>query len=255
MERIAKSVLKLGHVDIILPSLVLLILFGKRTSAAISACFVFFELVFNTVLKHTFKVPLFPHLGKGYGFPSGHMHAVCVFYGSLFFEFRNPWIRIAFATMVLLEGFALYICRYHDVLGIAGAVGFGVGELVVFQWLARRQTLKFISILVVLLSISSMIILQYIHKIESHVWLGFYAMCGLLVSVWAIREVVIQTLFMKAIAAAVSYGLVQLELYLFRRLKLADPMIRELRFFFLCVIVIGATHLTGRISLWLFRGE
>jgi hypothetical protein len=181
------------------------------------------------------------------------MHAMCVFYGALFFEFRNRWIRIAFATLILLEGVALYICRFHDVFDLAGALAFGVTELLVVQWLRRRRSLRFISILVVLLSIFSIVLLNYIHKIEGHIWQALYAMCGLLVSVWALQEVVIQTIFMKAIALGVTFGLVTLDLYVFRWLKISNSIVRELRYFFLSVIVIGVAHVTGRISRWLFR--
>jgi hypothetical protein len=83
LESAARLLLKLGHV--IVPALALLVLADHR------------------------RVPCFeagaegspmPHLVPGYACPSGHMHAVCFFYGSLFLDFAILWFRAAAVALM-----------------------------------------------------------------------------------------------------------------------------------------------------------
>lgn len=73
----------------------------------------------NVALKVFFQVPLLPHLGKGYGLPSGHMQAAVVFYGILLLCIHQK--PKTFAICILGIGFSIIFKNYHTIYDVLAA--------------------------------------------------------------------------------------------------------------------------------------
>ena len=124
-----KVLLELGHLPCYLAVLAAGILLHRR-ERYLNAVLILTAIMFwNALLKSWFKVPLFPHLGNGYAFPSGHMHAAAVFYGYVLLSVRKPWTCLLYILICVGEGAALVACLYHDWLDVCGALGFTIAEL------------------------------------------------------------------------------------------------------------------------------
>jgi undecaprenyl-diphosphatase len=183
LEAVGRLVLKLSHVFTLLLSLVFFFVDGKRKSVVTSVCFLFFATVFNTMLKHVFKVPLMPHLGPGYAFPSGHMHAVAVFWGSLMHDFDAVWFRVLAAAFILIEGAGLLICRFHHFRDVAGAAALAAIEVPLFHAIAQRVRIEFIAIGAIVACAAFTGVLHCTHRVETHVWIAFGGLTASLAAV------------------------------------------------------------------------
>lgn len=85
--------------------------------------------VWNALLKQWFHIPLFPHLGEGYAFPSGHMHTAALFYGYWLLSIKKPWAACLCTFLLTGEAMTLIGCRFHNSFDIFGACGFTLVEL------------------------------------------------------------------------------------------------------------------------------
>lgn len=209
IDNLAHFFLKFGHITIILPVVVVCLVLPHRNLYAKAACCLFWVMIFNTLLKHIFKVPLFPHLGTGYAFPSGHMHASAAFYGYILCVVENKYIKIALGLLLACIGFSLIHCGFHDLLAVVGALGFAAVELALYFQATKRWNEKTIAIGSIISAIAIMIVLSIIHKIEPHVWIAFYGLVGmeLVISIWKIQlKNTLQRCLALGISAAIIYG-------------------------------------------------
>lgn len=85
--------------------------------------------LWNALLKQWFHVPLFPHLGEGYAFPSGHMHTAALFYGYWLLPLKKPWASLVCTFLLTGEAMTLIGCHFHNSFDIFGACGFAAMEL------------------------------------------------------------------------------------------------------------------------------
>lgn len=177
--------LKFGHVDVIFVIIICGILFHKRGYYGTAACFICFVMIFNTLLKDFFKVPLFPHLGNGYAFPSGHMHAAAVFYGYICYKIDDRRIKTAILILLGCIGFSLVHCRFHDWFDVGGALFFAALEISLFHFLRNRFGLRFIAIIAVFLSCVNVSVLYFVYEALPHVLYAF----GLLIGFTAFMKV------------------------------------------------------------------
>ena len=121
MNFVMSCCLELCHITVILP-LVLIGLFSRHRNTLLQATFLlFFVMIFNTLLKYLFKVPLLPHLGDGYSFPSGHMHASGIFYAYLLIKSRNNIVKGILLGLILGIACSLVYFNYHRWEEIFGA--------------------------------------------------------------------------------------------------------------------------------------
>jgi hypothetical protein len=253
LQNVAKVALSAGHVRIIFPILVLTVIFHKRTPPVITACFSYFSMILNSVLKQYFKVPLFPHLGKGYSFPSGHMHLSCSFFGSVAMNYRNRVIRFVCFMLCLGEGFALYICRFHAVPEIIAGAACAALEILVFQLAKGRVHSQIVSAAAML----GCAVLTGIHhafqESEPHIGLACFAFCGCLISMRGLKEVEIRSLMVKILAVVVTVVSAEVEARVLKRANLSERLRHEFRFFFGPLVVVWVAHFAGRISAALDR--
>jgi undecaprenyl-diphosphatase len=147
-------------------------------------------VIFNALLKQLFKVPLFPHLGPGYAFPSGHMHAATVFYGYILYKINNKIMKALLFLLICGFGFSLIHCHFHDFFDIIGAVAFAFGEIVIYHFILLNFGEKAVAVVAIAAAVFSMAALFLIYKLELHVWLAFYALIGTVFSVGVIEDAI-----------------------------------------------------------------
>lgn len=234
--------LKLGHITILLPAMVICMIFHRRDIYAKAACFLLWVMIFNTLLKYLFKVPLFAHLGNGYAFPSGHMHASCAFYGYLFYKTPRWSIKMLLLLLLGCLGFSLIHCRFHDLKAVLGAVGFFLLEFAVYYVLSKAYGDVWTGVVATAGAIVCMLLLYHCYQLQFHVWLAFYGLVGLEAALLT-KEVCLQSWGQKMLALALAATFVGLVYGLFRHLAFSSDYLTELRFLFLGPSVIIATRL------------
>lgn len=245
LDSFAHFCLKFGHITIIFPIVVLGMIFHKRDLYAKAVCFLLWVMIFNTLLKQLFKVPLFPHLGPGYAFPSGHMHASCAFYGYILYKTRNEYLRIALGALLCCIAFSLIYCRFHDLLDVAGAVGFFAAELLAYHVISHKFDDKVVGYSAIASALVLMLILNHIYKIEFHVWLAFYGLAGMELAL-LIKDTPLKTIQRKILALAIAAPVIAGVYYLFKYLAFSAYYLSELRFLLVPFIIVGAINLAAR---------
>lgn len=136
LDFLAKGFLTFSHPTLIVPFLIIGFLLDKNgaiknaqqnTTIWEYACLlILFAMIFNTLLKSLFLVPLNPAIGKeGFAFPSGHMHVSVVFYGWVFLAYTQKGVRGLILLILTGIGYGLIQQGYHDFndVGAAAAVG------------------------------------------------------------------------------------------------------------------------------------
>jgi undecaprenyl-diphosphatase len=183
IDMLAHFCLKFGHVTFIPAIVVILTALYKRDTYAKALCLLAWVMIFNTLLKQLFKIPLMPHLGNGYAFPSGHMHAAAVFYGYMLLGSRSR-IAEALLTLILASlGWSLIYCHFHDMTDVLGAIAFATMEISVYQLLSTKFGNRVTAAISIITAILIMLCLNVIYRLESHVWI---ALCGLLCTEFAL---------------------------------------------------------------------
>jgi len=94
-------------------------------------------MLVNAGLKLFFKVPLMPHLGPGYAFPSGHTQMTTIFFGWLAINKLYP--KKYFFIIVALVGYSIYAQHYHQPDEIVAGFITGLGVLMVFSKIKLHQ--------------------------------------------------------------------------------------------------------------------
>lgn len=242
IDTFAHYSLKLGHITILLPAMVICMIFHRRDIYAKAACFLLWVMIFNTLLKFLFKVPLFEHLGNGYAFPSGHMHASCAFYGYLLYKTPRWFVKVLLLLLLGCLGFSLIHCQFHDLKAILGAVGFFILEFAVYYALSRAYGDAWTGVVATAAAIGCMLLLHHCYRLQFHVWLAFYGLVGLELSLLT-KEVRLQSLSQKTLALALAAMFAALVYYLFRYWAFPVDYLAELRFLFLGPSVIAAIRL------------
>ncbi|MDR2778166.1 MAG: hypothetical protein LBB13_01500 [Rickettsiales bacterium] len=175
---LARFFLLFGHMELIIPIVIAGILLHRREYYGIATCFICFAIVFNSFLKNFFRIPLYPHLGLGYAFPSGHMHASAMFYGYILYAIDDRRMKIALATIIGGLGFALIRCNFHNLFDVFGATVFTLAEIKIYHYLANKFGKKFMGIFAVFFLTMILLILGHFYIIRSYVWSAFCILIG-----------------------------------------------------------------------------
>ncbi len=186
--------------EIIIPIVIFGMIFHKREPYANAICFFCIIMIFNTFLKNLFKVPLLPHLGNGYAFPSGHMHTSTIFYGYILYKIPDWKIKFLLASLICGIGFSLVYCNYHSLFDIYGTFGFAVTEIAIYRYLEKNTSTRFIAIFALVFSLLIIRALFLMHKLESYVWLGFYVLIGMIIGIWFFGEYKLKNIAQKITA-------------------------------------------------------
>ncbi len=135
-----------------------------------------FTLILNPYLKSLWQVPLMPHLGEGYAFPSGHMQVAVVLWGWLAFEFRRMELSILAFLLIIGTGYSLIHFNYHNSFDIIGGLMFGVLTLMIYYGLNvlfKHKNAGYIGCVLFVLSIIIMMI-------SSAITMGMWTYTGIL---------------------------------------------------------------------------
>lgn len=249
IDHLARFCLKFGHITFIFPIVLVCIIFGRREIYAKATCFLLWVMIFNTLLKHVFKVPLFPHLGTGYAFPSGHMHAAAAFYGYILYKTDSKLLKIGLFTLLGCFGFSLIHCHFHDLMDVMGAVGFAVSEFVIYHVISTKFGDKVVGVLAVLSAVATMIALNIIYKIEFHVWLAFYGLVGMEIASLVFPKKPILSVLQKVLALLVSMITIAGIYYLFRVCSFSRFYLSEVRFMLTPLAIAGSLRLAEQVKL------
>lgn len=205
-ETIARFFLTFGHIFKIFPFIIASFIYGKHLICAKATIFIFFSMIYNTLLKYIFKVPLYPHLGKGYSFPSGHMHAYGLFYGYFFLHSRNLLFQIIFLIIFIGIAISLVYMRYHRALDVLGSILLVIFELYIDQLLTQKYGEKFVICLICSIClISTFCLYLKIHEIQYHIWLAWYTMSGIILAFYVIQINESQNFLQKSVALLITF--------------------------------------------------
>lgn len=249
IDSLARFCLKFGHITFILPIVMVCMIFHKRDIYAKAACFLLWVMIFNTLLKQLFKVPLFPHLGPGYAFPSGHMHAASIFYGYILYKSDNKIVKLLLAVLLSCLGASLIHCRFHDWIDILGAVGFTIAEIAVYHVMSANFGERTVGVVSIISAIGIMLILEAIYKVEFHVWLAFYGLIGMEFSLSAMEEKKLNQLSRKFLALVLSTFTIAAVYYLFKCLAFDKYYLSEVRFALIPMIIVGFINFSARARI------
>jgi undecaprenyl-diphosphatase len=204
---LARLALKFGNVDCIAVAVVVGVTMNyRREWFEKASCLVLFIVVFNSLLKNLFKVPLYPHLGTGYAFPSGHMHVATAFYGYFLYCAQNRLIKSLFIVILGLLGLAMVHHNFHNWFDISGTVIFATVEIVTLHFLQKRchtKTLATISIVMIILSFG---ILQVFYKTEIYMWIAFCNFFCMLIGMKYCSKSILTTLKQKLVTLIITIG-------------------------------------------------
>ncbi|MDR3187394.1 MAG: hypothetical protein LBT63_03145 [Holosporaceae bacterium] len=248
LDAVAHFVLKFSHITFIIPLVMVGMIFHRRDLYAKAICFVFVVMIFNALLKQWFKVPLFPHLGPGYAFPSGHMHAAAVFYGYIIYKVDNRALRVTLLFLLCCFGLSLIQCRFHDLFDVTGAAVFAFAEILLCRFISLKFGEKALAAVAMAVSLSSMVILFIIYQLQWHVWLAFYALTGTIFSLNFIEDRKNRNLPQKLLSLTASVLLTAAVYFIFKALAFKDPFLSEIRFALLPTLTMGSINLCSRVN-------
>lgn len=129
-----------------------------------------FSMILNRYLKSIWQVPLLPHLGDGWAYPSGHMQAAVSFYGWLALEFRNRWITLSITIGLAIIAWALVFQGYHTPEDILGALLFGGASILLYALLCRIIPVRFHVLLGLILVIPGLVLISLMPKEFPYLW-------------------------------------------------------------------------------------
>ncbi|MDR2766359.1 MAG: hypothetical protein LBB63_02760 [Holosporaceae bacterium] len=246
---VAGFCLKFGHVTFILPFVLLGMIFHRRDLYAKATCFLFFVMIFNTLLKYMFKVQLLPHLGQGYAFPSGHMHAAVVFFGYIVCRSERKAVKVALVLLICCLGFSLVHQRFHDWFDVLGALTFAGAELLIYRYILVNFGEKATAVVALAASLASMVALSVIYKLEFHVWLAFYGLLGTILSLSFIEDAKLPDWLQKFVTLALSTSLIAVVFFVFKALAFKQFFLSEIRAALAPAIVMASINLCSRLRL------
>jgi len=245
----ASFLLKFGHITtFILPVIILFIIFYKKEICLEALSFLFCIMIWNTLLKQLFKVPLFPHLGEGYAFPSGHMHATAVFYGYFFCSIKNKTVKNILLFLIFGIGFSLFHCNFHNWLDIIGALFFAIIELSLVFFIKQKWGNKILAWATICFSITNLLILNHIYSLKFHLWLAFYGLLGCLSGLTLFPKTKLKNCMQKIIALVLSVLFVVTIEFLFKTFHFKNHAITQTKLFLLPISITYAIYLAKKIS-------
>ncbi len=141
MDDICNFLLLFAKEAVLIPMFLLGYFFYNRKIFFQAIVLLLLGLIVAAFTKQLFKVPLMPHLGEGWSFPSGHMFAACTFWGFLALEIRDK-IFSAFVSILLVGiGFSLIHGNYHVLIDVLAAAVFSVIYIILYRLLLRSTRL------------------------------------------------------------------------------------------------------------------
>jgi undecaprenyl-diphosphatase len=208
LDNLVSFTLKMGNGDVIASAIVLGILFHyRKEDFERAACFVCFVMIFNTLLKNIFKIPLFPHLGHGYAFPSGHMHVAAVFYGYFLYRTRSHAVQAILISILGCVASSIVYRHFHDWYDIIGAVMFTSLEITSYHILKEKYGAKVTDIVAIFAVFVVFCALRFVYGAKSYNWLALYVFSGIILGKRLCRGIVLTEWSQKLVAVFIWAGI------------------------------------------------
>lgn len=180
MEQIYQFLLLFAKELVILPLFLMGYFFYNRNLFFQAIVLLLWSMIIAAFLKFLFKIPLLPHLGEGWSFPSGHMFAACSFLGFLAWEIRNKFIRLAVVALLIGIGYSLVQCHYHIWMDVLAAAFFALLFIVFYRTLListslgnNNALLSFTALIV------SLVLIYFVSPFKSIFYLPLGTLAGL----------------------------------------------------------------------------
>lgn len=247
LDFFTKFCLKFTSVYLIFPVAVMGMIFHRRDMYAKAVCFLFWVMIANTLMKFLFY-PMVAQLGVGYAFPSGHMHAVAIFYGFMFYKVDNKLIKVLISALIVLIEFSLVHFNSHNWIDVFAVVALACVEIFLYHVLSKNFGDKTVGAIAISSSIAMIIFLKTFYRIEYHIWLAFYAMLGIEFSLLLFDDVKLNTIFKKLEALSFSILGIGVIYFLFNYFKLNSSYASDIKFALFPIIIIGSINISRYIS-------
>ena len=230
LDYLTAFVLVFSHDTILIPLIVLGYIWLDRAIFYHATCLLLLSMLVNPALKVTFKVPLLPHLGGGYAFPSGHMQSATVFYGWIAYKTPCWMVRTMILALLIGIGFGLVHLGFHRVEDIAAAVFVGIALIALYCWVKRLCGNK-CSVLLIAIATALLFYIQAKgHQITDTNWLAYFALIGFILSShfnpsYSYASDQTKRMQQKLLATAICLGSVFLIRYGFQQLTIHAPQL------------------------------
>ncbi len=177
LDKILTIALLFSKQEVIIPVTILGFYFVHPQAFVRSLIALLGGMVAVAYLKSQFLVPLKPHLGVGYAFPSGHMFMATVYWTTLSFELRHKLLSLLSAVLLALIAIALIHFNYHDSVDVIAGIGFGLLFVIIHILIHRLLDLN--ESAYALFMLAACLILAYVMSVlPSHLYLSFGALGG-----------------------------------------------------------------------------
>ena len=163
------------------------VLFGSRRMFIRALLLLLLVGTWNSVLKQWFAWPWFTPYG-GYGFPSGHTHALTIVYGYLLGCTKRLWGLGIGLALILCAGAGMVYFEDHRPLEVLGGFLFGVMELLMVLWLDRYDYAEWVLTALACLFVG--LWLNVTSPIHTCIWEPFICLIGVITGL-ALRNLVV----------------------------------------------------------------
>ena len=168
---------------ILVPLIVLGFIWIDRRAFYNATCLLLLSIILNFTLKIIFKIPLSPMVGKNwYAFPSGHMQATTVFYGSIAYSMTNPLLRLLLIVLLVGIGCSLIYCGYHNYIDILGAIVTAILLITLYYYTSLRLPVMLPWLTLLLATVLMFYIYLNYQHITEHLYKTFYLLFGFVLS-------------------------------------------------------------------------
>ena len=139
LDIISKFFLAFARAEVLIPLSLFGYIFHDKNKWVRIIYIMLFGTILVTYLKSIWQIPLAPWVkSDGWSFPSGHMFVACVFYLQISREMQKRWVTNLVYIILLGEAYGLVHQKYHIMRDVAGALGFAIVTLYLYNMLTKR---------------------------------------------------------------------------------------------------------------------
>jgi len=247
MEPLYSTILLVTQPIFLIPFLALGLFLIDRAIFAHTLIVFLFAMIASTFLKSLWQVPLPPHLGDGWAFPSGHMLTAAVLWGWLAWEMKKTWMTMLASVICTLIGISLVGMGYHIPSEVLASVGFAG---IIISFYAGLHALMGTSPHAIGFGLATLglVLIWALPKTFAHTWLALGGLVGFSIGNLLAGEQTLNRLSQRVFAltlallgTAACYGL-------FSLIRLDEPLYSFLKFSLITFwVTAGVTWTKGAV--------
>lgn len=180
IQSVSRLFLLICNTYIIAAAACVLFIFSKKKDYKGMLYLLFLTMIYNTILKDIFKHPLPPTCpSQGFGFPSGHMNFLSVFYLWIAVVNKNILLRIFMLAALSLEGLLIYLAGYHYGIDVVITPIFAITAILIYRYFANDKPNQKIFPIIGAITIIIATVTIFMHsEIQHHIALAYYFIFG-----------------------------------------------------------------------------